>query len=237
MTKTLGVIGSGMIGGTVARLAADAGLDVILSNSRGPQTLTDLITDLGTHVRAASVAEAAQAADLVVAAVPLGAVDKLPTDALAGRTVIDATNYFPQRDGHIAALDSGDLTSSAYVQQRLSAARVVKALNNVFFRHLLALSRPANASDRSALPLAADDPAAKAEVVALLDTLGYDAVDLGTLADSRPSQPGSVLQALPYMPPLPAGLNEQETQQWIFQAPAVSAPAHRIRELLSASAL
>ncbi|MFI5621578.1 NADPH-dependent F420 reductase [Streptomyces sp. NPDC051567] len=183
-----------MIGGTVARLAVDAGLDVVLSNSRDPQTLSDLVADLGTRVRAASVTETAQAADLVVAAVPLGAIGKLPVDALAGRTVIDATNYFAQRDGHIAALDTGDLTSSTYVQQHLRASRVVKALNNVFFRHLLALARPANTPDRSALPL----------------------------ADSRPSQPGFALQALPYVPRLPEGLGEQEIQQWIFQAPTPS---------------
>ncbi|MEU3598614.1 NAD(P)-binding domain-containing protein [Streptomyces sp. NPDC006798] len=233
MTRTLGIIGSGMIGGTVARLAADAGLDVILSNSRGPRTLADLAADLGPRVRAASVTEAARAADLIVAAVPLGAVGRLPTDALAGRTVIDTTNYYAERDGRIAALDTGELTSSAYVQRHLPASRVVKALNNVFFRHLLDLARPAHAPDRSALPLAADDQAAKAEVIALLDTLGYDAVDLGTLADSRPAQPGAALQALPYMPPLPEGLGEREIQQWIFQAPAVPAPARRIRELLS----
>ncbi|EDY50470.1 NADP oxidoreductase coenzyme F420-dependent [Streptomyces clavuligerus] len=236
MTRTLGIIGSGMIGGTVARLAADAGLDVVLSNSRGPQTLTDLVTDLGPRARAASVTETARTADLIVAAVPLSAIGQLPADALAGRTVVDATNYYAQRDGRIAALDTGDLTSSAYVQQRLEASRVVKALNNVFFRHLLDLARPAGAPDRSALPVAADDPGAKSEVIALLDTLGYDAVDLGTLADSRPVQPGSALQALPYMPPLPEGLGEQEIQQWIFQAPAVPAPAHRIRELLATAA-
>ncbi|MFJ9428585.1 NADPH-dependent F420 reductase [Streptomyces sp. NPDC101490] len=235
MTRTLGIIGSGMIGGTVARLAVDAGLDVVLSNSRGPHTLTELVTELGPRARAATVTETAQAVGLVVAAVPLGAVDGLPADALAGRTVIDATNYYPQRDSAIAALDTGELTSSAFVQRRLGASRVVKALNNVFYRHLLTLARPAGAPDRSALPVAADDQSAKAEVIALLDALGYDAVDLGTLADSRPSQPGSALQAFPYMPPLPEGISEEEIPQWIFQAPAVPAPAHRIREILAAT--
>ncbi|WP_231633136.1 NADPH-dependent F420 reductase, partial [Streptomyces clavuligerus] len=101
--------------------------------------------------------------------------------------MIDATNYYAQYDGHIATLDTGELTSSTYVQQHLRASRVVKALNNVFIPPLLDLARPANAPDRSALPVAADDPTAKAEVIALLDTLGYDAVDLGALADSHPA--------------------------------------------------
>src|SRR5215207_4956984 len=109
MTKTLGLIGSGMIGSALARLAVAAGLDVVLSNSRGPETLTDLVTELGARARAATPTEAAEAGDLVVATIPLHAHAQLPAAALAGRTVVDTMNYYPQRDGRIAELDSGEL--------------------------------------------------------------------------------------------------------------------------------
>ncbi|CAM5270398.1 hypothetical protein SAURM35S_05674 [Streptomyces aurantiogriseus] len=189
MTKTLGIIGAGMIGSTLARLAVDAGLSVVLSNSRDPETLSDLVSELGSRARAATPAEAAQAGDLVVATIPLVAYDKLPAAALAGKTVIDTMNYYPDRDGHIAELDSDELTSSALVQRHLADSHVVKACNNIFFRSLLTLARPADAPDRSALPIAGDDPTAKTDAAELLDTLGYDTVDIGTLADSWRSGP------------------------------------------------
>src|SRR4051812_47671163 len=115
MTKTLALIGSGYIGSALARLAVAAGLDVVLSNSRGPETLSDLIAELGPQARAATPTEAAQSGDLVVATVPLSAYGKLPAAALAGKTVIDTMNYYPDRDGHIAELDGGNLTSSTLV--------------------------------------------------------------------------------------------------------------------------
>src|SRR6185437_6986301 len=116
---TLGLIGSGLIGSTVARLAVDAGFDVVLSNSRGPETLADLAAELGPQARAASGAEAAAAGDLVLVSVPL------PATALAGKTVLDTGNYYPQRDGQIAALDERSLTDTEYLAQYLRGARVV----------------------------------------------------------------------------------------------------------------
>ncbi|MFE3071410.1 NADPH-dependent F420 reductase [Streptomyces sp. NPDC059247] len=231
MTKTLGIIGSGMIGATVARLARAAGLDVVLSNSRDPRTLDALVAELGPRARAATPADATRAADLVVAAIPLGALDRLPADALAGKTVIDAMNHYPERDGSLPALESGTLTSSELVQRTLPDARVVKALNNVFFAHLASLARPAGAPDRSALPVAGDDPAAVTAAVALLDALGYDSVLYGTLADSWRSEPGTPVQASPYAQP-PAAADGPEAWDWIFHAPAAPAPATRIRALL-----
>ncbi|MFI7635417.1 NADPH-dependent F420 reductase [Nonomuraea sp. NPDC049400] len=195
MTKTLGLIGAGMIGGALARLAVAAGLDVVLSNSRGPDSLAGLLTELGGQARAATPAEAAESGDLVVATVPLHAYDRLPAAALAGKTVIDTMNYYPERDGRIAELDADELTSSALVQRHLAGSRVVKAFNNIDFHRLLTSARPAGAPDRSTLPIAGDDPAAKAEAVALLDALGYDAVDIGTLADSWRSELGSFPEA------------------------------------------
>ncbi len=149
-TQALGLIGSGNIGSALARLAVTAGLDVVLSNSRGPQTLSDLVAELGGHARAATPAEAAQAGDLVVATVPMNAYDQLPAAALAGKTVIDTMNYYPDRDGHIAELDAGELTSSALVQRHLAGSQVVKAFNSIDFRRPFTLARPAGVLDLSA---------------------------------------------------------------------------------------
>ncbi|MFF3554114.1 NADPH-dependent F420 reductase [Streptomyces tsukubensis] len=236
MTKTLGIIGAGMIGGTVARLAVAAGLDVVLSNSRGPESLSGLAAELsglgGGQVRAATPAGAARDADLVVAAVPLHALALLPTRELAGRTVVDAMNHYPERDGDLTSIGPAGLTSSELVQHRLPDSRVVKGLNNVFFRHLLALARPAGAFDRSALPIAGDHPGAKEETTRFLDLLGYDTVDYGTLADGWRTEPGTPAQAMPYMLEPPEGLAPAEMQQWIFQAPAAPASTGTIRRIL-----
>ncbi len=196
---TVGLIGSGQIGGTVARLSVAAGHQVVLSNSRGPETLADLVADLGPLARAATPAEAATAGDLVVISVPVLAFGKMPTTALTGRVVtMDTCNYYPQRDGQIAELDSGSLTSSALLQRELPGAAVVKVFNNIFYRHLLSLARPAGDPSRSFLPIAADDPAAKSAVTAFLDSIGYGAVDGGTLAESWRQEPGTPVYGPPY---------------------------------------
>lgn len=235
MTKTLGLIGSGNIGSALARLAVAAGLDVVLSNSRGPETLTDLVAELGEQARAATPAEAAQAGDIVVATVPLKAYDQLPAAALAGKTVIDTMNYYPERDGSIAGLDT--LTSSALVQRQLADSHVVKAFNNIDFRRLYTSARPAGAPDRSALPIAGDDDAAKAQVAQLLDTLGYDAVDIGTLADSWRSQPDTPVYVQPYLAARPTEqMSQEEAYRWFLETPGVPVPANRVAELTDAAA-
>ncbi|MPY50562.1 NADPH-dependent F420 reductase [Streptomyces acidicola] len=231
MIRTLSLIGSGMIGGALARLAVGAGLDVVLSNSRGPETLADLVAELGAHARAATPAEAARDGDLVVATVPLHAYDQLPAAELAGRTVIDTMNYYPERDGRVSELDASELTSSALVQRHLAGARVVKAFNNIDFRRLFTSARPAGAPDRSALPVAGDDPAAKADAARLLDLLGYDAVDIGTLAGSWRSEPGTPVYVTPYMARRPEGMGEEEGRRWFFETPGVPVPAARVEEL------
>lgn len=186
--NTIGLIGSGNIGSVVARLAVAAGYDVVLSNSRGPETLSALVSELGPRARAATAAEAAAAGDIVVVTVPLHAYKSVPVDPLAGKVVIDTNNYYPERDGHIAELDSGAATVSGLLQQHLGTARVVKTFNNIFYKHLESLSRPTGtvdrSADRSALPIAGDDVTAKAVVTAFLDSIGYDAVDAGPLAES-----------------------------------------------------
>ncbi|MEU6380726.1 NAD(P)-binding domain-containing protein [Streptomyces sp. NPDC046909] len=234
MPHTLGLIGGGMIGGAVARLAVAAGMDVVLSNSRGPETLADLVAELGGRARAATPAEAADAADLVVAAVPLKAYEQLSATELAGRTVIDAMVHHPQRDGSIPAIDSGELTSSSLVQRHLADSRVVKTFATIDFHHLVALARPAGAPDRSALPVAGDHAGAKAEVVAFLDALGYDAVDIGGLADSGALGPGSPAYVQPYMGERPEGLSQEEARRWFFASPGVPVPAARVKELVEA---
>jgi len=195
---TVAFIGTGFIGSTVARLAVDAGHDVVLANSRGPQTLTELVDQLGPRARAATAVEAAEAGDLVVVSVPFKAYRDLPADRLAGKVVLDTNNYYPDRDGHVAALDEGTTTSAELEQEHLVGARLVKAFNSIYYRHLAALARPAGAPDRSALPIAGDDADAKAQAHTFLDSIGYDAVDVGPLAQSWRVEPGAPAYGTPY---------------------------------------
>ncbi|WP_037842532.1 NADPH-dependent F420 reductase [Streptomyces sp. NRRL F-5126] len=222
---TLALIGSGHIGKTLARLAVDGGLDVVLSNSRGPATLADLAAELGPRARAATAAEAAGAGDWVVVTIPLVAYTQVESEPLAGRTVIDTMNYYPDRDGQFEALDDGTTTSSELLQQHLGAsAHVVKAFNNIFFRHLAALGRPAGAADRTALPIAGDDADAKRHATELLGILGYDAVDAGPLARGRQFQPGTPAYGAPYAKDKEAPFAQQD---------AGPAPAALVREFLA----
>jgi 8-hydroxy-5-deazaflavin:NADPH oxidoreductase len=197
---TVGIIGSGMIGGTVARLSVAAGHRVVLSNSRGPETLEELVAELGPLATAGTSEQAGQAGDLVVVSVPVKAFGDIPAKPLAGKPVLDTGNYYPPRDGHILELDTGALTSSGLLQRYLPEAQVVKVFNNIFFSHLRYLARPSGADDRSALPIAGDDAAAKAAVTAFLDSIGYDAVDDGSLADSWRQEPGTPVYGTPYGP-------------------------------------
>ncbi|PWR05439.1 NADP oxidoreductase [Micromonospora acroterricola] len=220
---TVGLIGSGNIGGTVARLAVAAGYDVVLSNSRGPETLTDLVEELGAHASAGTAQDAAQVGDLVVVSVPLKAYRAVPVEPLAGKVVIDTNNYYPQRDGAFPELDSGEVTSSELLQQHLPESRVVKVFNNIFFKHLDSLGRPAGAADRSALAIAGDDEAAKAEVTAFLDRIGYDAVDAGSLAEGWRYQPDT---------PAYGTLYSADPGNWDQPAPG---GAEKLRALLAAA--
>jgi 8-hydroxy-5-deazaflavin:NADPH oxidoreductase len=193
--STLALIGSGEMGGTLARLAVAGGLDVVLSNAHGPQSLSGLVDALGPRARAATVEEAARAGDWIVLAVPFGAYRRIPIEPLVGKTVLETTNEF----GRVEEAGSDPVTSSELVQRHLAGARVVKAFNTILPRQLANLARRAGASDRSALPIAGDDPASKAEAARLLDVLGWDAVDAGTLAESWRMQPGSPAFLTPYM--------------------------------------
>lgn len=197
---TVGLIGSGSIGSTVARLALANGHSVVLSNSRGPHTLGDLVAELGPRASAATSGEAAAAGDLVVVTVPLKAYPGVPGAALAGKTVIDTGNYYPDRDGQVPELDAKTLTDSELLLRYVPGAVLVKGFNNIFFKHLGALARPAGAADRSYLPIAGDSATAKATVREFLDSIGYGTVDTGVLADGWRQQPGTPVYGTPYGP-------------------------------------
>jgi len=197
---TVGFIGSGHIGSTVARLSVAAGHQVVLSNSRGPATLADLVAELGPLARAGTTQDAAAAGDVVVVAIPFRSYRSVPAEPLAGKLVLDACNYSPQRDGHFDALDEGVETSSELLAHQLPGAQVVKVFNNIFYKHLLSLARPAGAADRSYLPIAGDDPDAKAATSVFLDSIGYGSVDAGDLGDSWRQQPGMPAAGAPYGP-------------------------------------
>lgn len=195
---TVGFIGSGNIGATVARLAVGAGYDVVVSNSRGPETLAELVADLGPSARAATAAEAAAAGELVVVSVPFKAHRDLPVDQLAGKVILDTNNYYPQRDGHFAELDERSTTSAELEQSHLGTARLVKVFNNIYFRHLSSLARPAGAEDRTALPVASDDAEAAEAATAFLDAIGFDTVQVGPLRESWRVEPGTPVYGTPY---------------------------------------
>ena len=178
---TVGLIGAGNIGSQIARLAVAHGYDVVISNSRGPETLTALVAELGPHVRAATVVEAAKAGDIVVVTIPLKHYRTVPAEPLAGKVVIDTNNYYPQRDGQIPELDNESTTTSELLQAHLPTANVVKAFNHIYAAQLTTDGRPAGTKDRRALVIAGDDPGAKATVTRLLDEFGFDVVDAGPL--------------------------------------------------------
>ncbi|QLY34816.1 NADPH-dependent F420 reductase [Nocardia huaxiensis] len=221
---TLGLIGSGKIGGTLARLAVAAGIDVVLSNSRGPETLQDLVAELGERARAGTPEEAATAGDIVVVTVPLRAYQQIPADPLIGKVVIDTNNYYPDRDGEFPDLAAGTITSSELLQRHLPRSRVVKAFNTIYFEHLAVLGRPHGADDRTALPIAGVDTEAKVAAAQLIDALGYDTVDVGTLAESWRIQPDTPAYATPYA-----------AREPFWESPAANADAAAIRKLVEAA--
>jgi predicted dinucleotide-binding enzyme len=187
----IGIIGAGHIGGTLTRRFTKLGHQVFVANSRGPETLADLAAETGATP--VTVQEAARRGEVVVVTIPVKNVLKLPPGLFANVpdsvVVVDTGNYYPQRDSHIAEIESGT-TESRWTSQQLGRP-VVKAFNNIYAQHLLEMGRPAGDSDRIALPVAGDDNAAKEVVLKLIDELGFDGVDAGGLDDSWRQQPGT----------------------------------------------
>ena len=180
---TLGIIGAGHIGSQIARLAIATGYNVVISNSRGPGTLSALIAELGPNARAATVAEAARSGEIVVVTIPLKEYKTVPVEPLADKIVIDTNNYYPQRDGHIPELDNESTTTSELLQAHLPTSKVVKAFNHIYAAALTTDGQPAGTKNRRALVIAGDDQSAKATVTRLLDQFGFDTVDAGPLQE------------------------------------------------------
>ncbi|QQD77305.1 NAD(P)-binding domain-containing protein [Curtobacterium sp. YC1] len=185
---TIGIIGAGNIGSQLARLAVRNGHQVVIANSRGPETLTDLVAELGEGARAGTRDEAAAAGEVVIVTTPLAAIETIPVEPLVGKVVIDTNNYYPERDGHIAALDDESTTTAELLQDHLPGAHVVKAFNHIGAADLTGHATPAGTPDRRALVVAGDDAAAKQVVTDLIDAFGFDVVDAGPLAEGWPIQ-------------------------------------------------
>jgi 8-hydroxy-5-deazaflavin:NADPH oxidoreductase len=187
---TIGIIGSGHVGSSLAAAGIAHGYDVVLSNSQGPDSLAGLVAELGPHARAATPAEAAAAGDFAIVAIPITAVGQVPAEPLAGKVVIATINYFPQRYGRIPEIDDGTTTVPGVLQAHLPDSRVVRAFSMIEAADMGQDGHPAGDPKRRALALAGDDPAAKQLVARLYDEFGFDSVDLGGLAESWRVDPG-----------------------------------------------
>jgi predicted dinucleotide-binding enzyme len=189
----IGIIGAGCIGATVAKLFVEAGHEVVIANSRGAETLADKAADTGAA--AMNVEDAARFGEVVLVAIPLGKYRTLPADAFAGKIVIDANNYYPERDGQIAALDENSMSSSELVAAHLHGARIVKAFNTIYYVHLAEQGdRNLPLEDRRAIFVAGDDAEAKKTVFALIEEIGFAPFDTGNLRDGGLTQePGTAL--------------------------------------------
>lgn len=191
----IGIIGAGNIGSNAARLFIKAGHQVAISNSRGGDSLNDLVAELGDNAESTSVAEAINFGDVVFISIPLGRYKQLPTEGWENKVVVDSNNYYPERDGHIAELDNDSTTSSESLQSHLLGAAVVKGFNTIWFEHLKTqgdIELPLE--DRRVIFIASDDSEAKAVVAALIESIGFAAVDTGFLAEGgRSQQPGTAI--------------------------------------------
>jgi len=195
---TIGLIGSGHIGSQLARVAIAQGYDVVLSNSRGPETLSELVAELGPQARAGTPKEAAEAADLAVVTTPLAAIPTIPVEPLAGKVVIDTNNFYPQRDGQIPELDDESTTVSELLQRHLPDSKVVKAFNHIAWMHILEDAKPSGTEGRRALAIAGDDAEAKDTVAAFIDRAGFDVVDLGPLSEGWRTQRDTPAYVAPF---------------------------------------
>lgn len=188
--KTIGIIGAGEVGSHIARAAIALNYDVVISNSRGPETLTELVRKLGPKARAATPEEAARAGDFVVIAVPLKLKNNMPTGALSGKIVLDTNNYMNWRDGNFPVVDSGEKTVHELRQEQLSASKVVKAFTHIQAPRILKWARTKGEKDRVALAVSSNHPEAVTLVSGLYDEFGFDAVNNSPLSESWRTAPG-----------------------------------------------
>jgi 8-hydroxy-5-deazaflavin:NADPH oxidoreductase len=189
----IGIIGAGHIGSALAVRLVSLGHSVYIANSRGPDTLKDVVQKTGA--KPVTARQAARLGEIIVVTIPLKNIPDLPKDLFAGVAadvpVVDTSNYYPLlRDGRMPELETGDLTESEWVQQHLGRP-VVKVFNNIYADHLQNKGLPAGAPGRIALPVASDNAAAKQKVMLLVEEMGFDPVDDGSLHESWRQQPGT----------------------------------------------
>lgn len=189
----IGLIGAGNIGTALATRLVALGHDVAISNSRGPQTLVELVEQLGPRAEAVTTEQTIAFGDVLVVTVPLKAVPNLPTEGTAGKTLLDTCNYYPERDGQIEPLDTDEQTEAEWVAAHFGEANVVKAFNSIQAAHIVEHAKPATADDRRAIPIAGSSAAAKLEASQLIDQIGFDPYDAGELSNTRRFQNGGDL--------------------------------------------
>ena len=178
------MIGAGHIGRSFSLAAIAEGYEIAIANSSGPETLGDLVAELGPKAKAATAVDAAEAGDLAIVAVPIAGVEALPVEPLGGKVVLTTCNYFVKRDGPIAEIDSGEVTVPEYLQARLPTSKVVRAFNHLDAAAIASDGTPAGTPNRRALGYAGDDPAAKTLTADLYEEFGFDAIDVGGLGDA-----------------------------------------------------
>jgi predicted dinucleotide-binding enzyme len=181
---TIGVIGAGHIGRNFSIAAIRCDYHIVISNATGPETLSDLVRELGPKARPATPADAAAAGDFALLAIPLTGADDLPVEQLAGKIVLATVNYFSQRDGHFPDIDAGKVSVPGYLQARLPKSRIVRVFNHIDAANIVSDATPAGAPNRRALGYAGDDPEAKKLAAELYEEFGFDAVDVGGLDDA-----------------------------------------------------
>ena len=191
----IGIIGAGNIGGNAAKLFAKAGHKIAIANSRGPETLADLVNEIGENAKAVTVEEAANFGEIVLVSIPLGKINDLPTSGFEGKIVIDSNNYYPDRDGQIEELDSGEKTSSELLQEHLQGAKIVKAFNTIYFEHLKTQGdNELPVEERRAIFVAGDDDEAKKKVFELIEEIGFAPYDTGGLRfGGKTQEPGTAV--------------------------------------------
>ena len=190
----IGIIGAGNIGANAAKLFVEAGHEVAIANSRGPETLQALVAELGANAQSAALEEAANFGEIIFISIPFGKYKSLPPDIFQGKIVIDSNNYYPNRDGNYIVLDEGKTTSSELLAAHLESAKIVKGFNTIWFEHLKTQgNKNLPLEDRRAIFIAGDDAEAKEIVTKLIEEIGFAAVDVGNLADGVSQQPDTAI--------------------------------------------
>lgn len=196
--RRLGIVGAGKMGTTIARAALAAGYDVAIAGSGAPEAIALTVEVLAPGARAAARDDVIRHADLVVLAIPTHRFRELGPDALDGKVVVDAMNYWQPVDGDDVELSTAPHGTSVVVQSHFASARVVKALNQLGYHELDEFRRPGGAADRVAMGVAGDDPSAVRAVMELVEDLGFDPVDAGSLANGALLEPDGSPFAVTY---------------------------------------